>query len=261
MPAGQRAGSRLKKHLMIWILVTSAVLLGLISLRVWKIMNRKDPGRINVQEEAEAAFESGKGAGRDIFTREKKVWEKGEELFPDDFKEIQQRLKDLETCHARLKEILDLLRDRRLEDTPEHDWIVPRWLQVKLWILDASDLLDPAKKAPDYGGLFIRMYRTIDRSIQAQKELKELEKGKEDLLKESDPARRGAVVQRLRAIEARLGVCAEDFAKLDDYVKEGLARPDLSPRQIPDLETLRDEAARAGMVIKQARELRSQMRE
>ena len=101
------------------------------------------------------------------------------------------------------------------------------------------------------------MYLAIGRAQKAQKELLEIEKTQKEILARGDATEMEGVVAKISALEKVFGATADRLSKLDDFIKEGLARNDLNKRQLPDLETLWDEQARAGMSVKSARELRS----
>jgi hypothetical protein len=261
-PPGPSAASlRLRAHLMIGILVSCVVLGGLIAWKIWRITHPPESKSIDVADQFEKAMDLGKGASKDIFAIQTKVWgAKNEELKPEDFAKIKAKLADLRQCEDKLKELLELLRSRKLEDTGDYVAIIPKWLQVKLWILDATDLLDN-QKPPEYGGLNIPMYLTVNKIKKLQEELKELEITKNDIIGRKDAAEMEKVRKRIKEIQAGFSEAGVKLQALDDYVKTGLTRPDLSPKEIDELNTLRDETNRTGMAIKQARELSSTFRE
>src|SRR5579862_5464904 len=159
-PPGPSASSmRLRKLLMLGIIFTCLALVGMIGWRLWQRMHPHERDIIDVAADFEKAMDIGKGASKDIFSIQTKVWGQGKDLTPEDFTTIKSKLVELRDCHDKLKDLLDLMHAQHKDDSAEHAAIVPKWLQVKMWILDASDLLDNPKP-PEYGGLNIPMFQT-----------------------------------------------------------------------------------------------------
>ena len=117
----------------------------------------------------------------DIFSIQTKVWGQGKELTPEDFTTIKAKLVELRDCHDKLKDLLDIMHVQHKDDSAEYAAIVPKWLQVKMWILDASDLLEN-QKPPEYGGLNIPMFVTSEKIRKAQNELKDINTTKDEVI-------------------------------------------------------------------------------
>src|SRR5438552_1088471 len=218
-PPGPSAASlRLRAHLMIGIIVTCVALVGLIGWRVWAKMHHKDKTTIDVRAEAEEAVDKGKSASKDIFALETKVWGKSEELKPEDFAAIKGKLGELRDVHDKLKDLLDLIHARGLDDSADKAFIVPKWLQLKVWILDANDLLENPKP-PDYGGLNIPMYVTAEKIRKAKEELKEINTTKDDIIKRNDPAEIKAVRKKIQDMREAFRGYIKKLQDLDEYVK------------------------------------------
>ena len=250
--------SKVKKHLMLSIIFLSLGLIGLIGFRVWSLTNKAENVTINVREEFEAVSDRSKSAGKEIFRLQGRTGMMGETLKPEELATIKTQLTELEACDAKFNELLAL---KGMEDSQERVEILPRWLQNKLLILDAGDFLESAKAAPEYAGLNAPMYRTLAKLQATQKEIGEINTLKAEIQQKNDKAEKEKTVARLKELEDVLMACSEGFQKLDDYVTGGLARPDLSPRIIPELDTLREERSRTLMMKKQARELRLHLSE
>jgi hypothetical protein len=251
-PGPSAASLRLRKHLMLGIISTCLALGGMIAWRVWQKMHPKTRETIDVKEEFEKAMDTAKGASKDIFAIETKVWkEKSEDLKPEDFATIKTKLGELRDCHDKLKDLLDLLHARGLDDSAERQQIVPKWLQLKMWILDAADLLDN-QKPPDYGGLSIPMFVTSEKIRKARAELGEINTLKDEIIKRNDPAEIKATRKKISDLRDTFRNHATKLQELDKYVAEGLARPDLTEKDVMELGQLRDDANNATMAIKAA---------
>jgi len=219
---------------------------GMIGWRVYQRMHAKDKVTIDVQKDFEEALDKGKGASKDIFAVQTKVWGRSEELKPEDFATIKAKLAEIREAHEKLKDLLDIMHARGLDESAERAAIVPKWLQMKMWILDASDLLDN-QKPPEYGGLNIPMFLTSEKIRKAQEELKELNTIKDDVIKRNDPEEIKKVRKKLLDLREAFRGHAAKLQDLDKYVAEGLARPDLTNKDVIELEQLRDDANKAQM--------------
>ncbi|HLY73789.1 MAG TPA: hypothetical protein VKU80_06685 [Planctomycetota bacterium] len=248
-PPGPSASSmRLRKLLMLGIIFTCLGLAGAIGWRLWQKMHAQTRDSINVAEEFDKAMDIGKGASKDIFSIQTKVWGQGKELTPEDFATIKSKLAELRDCHDKLKDLLDLLHQRHLEDSADNATIVPKWLQVKMWILDASDLLENPKP-PEYGGLNIPMFVTCEKIRKAQEELKDINTTKDEVVKRNDPEEIKKTRKKLMDLREAFRAHATKLQDLDKYVAEGLARPDLTNKDVLELEQLRDDANKAQMAV------------
>lgn len=251
-PVGPSAASmRLRAHLMIGILVTCVVLIGLIGWRVWKVLHPQVASKVDVDAEFDKALDQAKGASKDIFALETKVWGKSEQLKPEDFTTIQAKLGELRDSHDKVKDLLDLIHARGLDDSDSRRVMVPKWIQMKMWILDASDLLEN-QKPPDYGGLNIPMFLTSEKIRKAQEELKEIRTTKDTVIQKNDPAEIKAARKRITELRDAFRSHAMKLQYLDKYVAEGLARPDLTNKDVMELDQLRDDANKAQMAVKAA---------
>jgi hypothetical protein len=251
-PPGPSASSlRLRGLLMLGIIVACLVLVGMIGWRVWQRMHPVEGVTIDVPDRFDKAMEIGKGASKDIFALQTKVWGKGEELKPEDFATIKSKLAELQDCHDKLKDLLDLMHRRHLEDSEDFSKIVPKWLQVKMWILDASDLLEN-QKPPEYGGLNVPMFLTSEKIRKAQEELKEINTLKDEIIKRGDPEEIKKTRKRISDLRDSFRGYSVKLQDLDKYVQEGLARPDLTEKDVMELGQLRDDANKATMAVKAA---------
>jgi hypothetical protein len=254
-PPAESAGSlRLRKMLLLGIVLSCLVLGGMIG---WKIYVRMNPNKgvsIDVDDEFEKAMDASKGASKDIFAIQTKVWGKSQDLTAEDYTTIKAKLEELRLHHDKLKDLLDLLRARGLADSGSYQKIVPKWIQIKMWILDASDLLDN-QKPPEYGGLNIPMFVTSEKIRKAQNELSEINTLKEKIIQENDPAKIKETRKKISDYREAFRAYATKMEELDKYVAEGLARPDLTNKEVMELDHLRDEANKARMAVRAAGDL------
>lgn len=250
-PPDPAASLRLRKMLLLGIIVSCVVLGGMIGWKIWRNMHPPTKTAIDVDAEFDKYMDTAKGASKEIFAIETKVWGKNEELKPDDFATIKTKLAELRDCHDKIKDLLDLLHVRGLDDSGSHQTIVPKWIQVKMWILDATDLLEN-QKPPDYGGLNIPMFLTSDKIRKAQAELGEINTMKDKIVEKNDPAEIKATRKKISDLREAFKAHAAKLQDLDKYVAEGLARPDLTSKEVMELDQLRDEANKATMAVKAA---------
>ena len=250
-PAESPGSLRLRKMLLLGIVLSCLGLGGAIAWKLYLKYTHKGIEAIDVDGVFEKQMEIAKGASKDIFAIQTKVWGKNQELSADDFTTIQSKLDELRGCHDKLKDLLDILRIKNMTDTGSFQAIVPKWLQLKMWILDASDLLEN-RKPPEYGGLNIPMFVTSEKIRKAQTELSEINTTKEKIKEKNDPEEIKATRKKISDLrEAFRGYVAK-MQDLDKYVAEGLARPDLTNKEVMELDHLRDEANKAQMAVKAA---------
>lgn len=250
-PGPSAASMRLRGLLMLGIIVSCVGLAGMIGWRVWQRMHPKENVTIDVKDEFEKAMDTGKGASKDIFALQTKVWGQAKELTPEDFTTIKAKLGELRECHDKLKDLLDLMHQRHLEDSGDYASIVPKWLQVKMWILDATDLLEN-QKPPEYGGLNIPMFLTSEKIRKAQDELKEINTLKDEIIKKNDPEEIKKTRKRISDLRESFRGFSVKLQDLDKYVQDGLARPDLTEKDVMELGQLREDANKATMAVKAA---------
>src|SRR6185436_13160459 len=118
-PPPPSAGSMmLRKMLMLGIIFSCLGLGGAIAWKLYSRLKGKDgPSAIVVDDEFEKQMDTAKGASKDIFAVETKVWGRNEELKPEDFATIKAKLGELRECHEKIKDLLDILRAKNMMDT------------------------------------------------------------------------------------------------------------------------------------------------
>lgn len=251
-PPGPSAASlRLRKHLMLGILISCVALGGMIAWKIWKITHPTERTAIDVDGDFEKALDLAKGASKDIFAIQTKVWGKNEPLKPEDFTAIKAKLGELREAHDKMKDLLDILHAKGLDDSGSKQAIVPKWIQTKMWIQDAQDLLDHPQP-PEYGGLNIPMFVTSEKIRKAQGELGEINTTKDDIIKRNDPAEIKATRKKITDLREAFRGYAVKLQALDKYVADELARPDLTNKEVMELDQLRDDANKAQMAVKAA---------
>ena len=247
-PAG---GSGLKKFLMLGIIFSCLGLAGMIGFRIYQRLTHKGAGEIKIDDEFDKQMDRAKDASKEIFRTETKVWGKNEPLTAEDFATIKKQLADLRDCHDKIKDLLDIMRAKNMTETGSWQMIVPKWIQVKMWILDANDLLEN-QKPPDYGGLNIPMFLTSEKIRKAQAALGEINTLKGEIIEKNNPATIKETRKKISDIREQFRSCVAKMQELDKYVAEGLARPDLTNKEVMELDQLRDEANKAQMAVKAA---------
>ena len=242
-----------------WVFVAIAacavLLAGMIAFNLYERL--RGAGRVDLALEWEKALEGAQRAHADVLGIESKVWTKGDKLQPEDFERIRGALRALEEKSERMGEILEATyqKDRGggLERTRE---LAPKLLEVKLWVLDGADLVDSEKDAAIPPGFYIPLHAAIDASQQAQKDLSSLEKRKKEIQgREADEKEKQGAEARLAEIQSALEKARGQLSKLEEYVKKGLARDDLTADQLPDLGLLRDAASDLSQAAGRAEEL------
>jgi Mg2+ and Co2+ transporter CorA len=251
--------SKLKGYIMLGIIISTVVLSVAIAYKVYIRLFAKHKAAINVEVEGKAAMDLATEAQKEIFRAESKVWISGETLSAATAVMIDAKLDELRQADERIKELLDLLHAKKQEESGDWGILVENSLKVKLWILDASDLIDTMKN-PEYGGLYIPMYRAMDQQTKAQKELKEI-KFQLDAILGQDAGVRTKTRARIEELKQKFAALRDKLNELNDYIKKGLAREDLSPKVIKELDELRDEASKAQMGFKEAGNLKQQIPE
>lgn len=252
-PADTPGSLRLRKMLLLGIVLAC---LGLSGGIVWKLFGPKGTGQgpIDVDKVFEEQMEAAKEASGEIFKIQTKVWGKNQDLTAEDFATVKTKLESLRACHEKVKDLLDILRQKNMTDTGSFQAIVPKWLQLKMWILDAADLLDN-QKPPEYGGLTIPMFVTSEKIRKATAELSEINTLKDEIIKESNPEKIKATRKKIADLREAFRGYGTKMQDLDKYVAEGLARPDLTTKDVRELEQLRDEANKANMAVRAAGDL------
>ena len=250
--------SKLKGYLMLGILISTVVLIGMIGYKVYRILFKPPKREINVEAASKDAFKRAEDAQKEIFRAESKVWIMGETISAATAVAIGDQLEELRKCDDGMKELFDWMHLKKAESSSDWDTLVTYSLQTKLWILDASDLLDNLKK-PGYGGLYIPMYSTMKRLADSQKELKEIQIRRDELAAqaETNPELKKKTREKIGELKKRFADFRDQLNGLDKYIHDGLAREDLSPKIIKELDELHTEAANAQMAIKLAGTLAS----
>jgi len=253
-PPPPSGGAGLRKALLLGIIFACLGLGGAIAWKVWKITHPTTRDSIDVGAEFDKLTDKTKDASKAIFKIEEKVWLKGEELKGDDFGGIKSRLGELEDAEQKLADLLSLLRRRNLQDSGDYPKILAFWLQTRIWINDASDLIEN-QKPPDYGGLNVPMFVTSKKITKAQDELKDINTTLEEVIKENDPEKLKATRKRIAELRDAFRAYSVKMQDLDKYVADCLARPDLTSKEVLELEMLRDDANKATMAVKASGEL------
>src|SRR6516225_9059913 len=106
-PPGPSASSlAMRKFLMLGIILACVGLSAAIGWRLWQRMHPRESISIDVAGDFDKALDLGKGASKDIFTIQNKVWLKGAELTPEDFTTIKAKLGELRESHDKMKDLL-----------------------------------------------------------------------------------------------------------------------------------------------------------
>jgi hypothetical protein len=244
---------------MLFIIVGCGIMVIAIGIRLWLMFHGRPTGQIiKVEYEWKEAFNAAERAQKEIFTIESKVWVSNETLKPEQYKRIGERLETLRNSAEKMHELMEKIR--KLPDGPasqEAADIPPRLLKLKFWILDADGVVESEKDTSKQAGYFIPLFTMINRWHEARKEIQTVEKTKAEILQRNDAEEKKTIRERIAKIQTDLGRIAEKIAALDDYVKDGLARQDLTTKEIPDLEPLRDEQALVLQTINQIRRLKA----
>jgi len=216
-----------------------------------------------VAAEMQVHIDRAKVAQQEIFNIEQKVWKEKAVLTPEDLKAIQDRRKALEEAHKGLDDLQQLVCEKvdNGRSSSEVREMGLKLLSIKLWILDADDVVEKPAAPEGPGGFFIPLYTTIDAWRSAQREVKSISRTKGEILQRNDADEKK---KSRDTIENSFGVltrAAQAFSDLDDYVRKGLAREDLTSDLLPDLGTIQDEAALVGQTIRMARDLKAEFPE
>jgi hypothetical protein len=245
----------LRKALLLGIIFAC---LGLGGAIAWKLYRKyhppEGPGLIDIGVEFDKITDKTKGASKDIFKIQEKVWIKGEDLKAEDYTAIKPKLDELVECEAKLADLLSLLRRKNFQDSGDYPKLLSHWLQTRMWIYDASDLLEN-QKPPDYGGLNVPMFLTSKKITKAQDELKDINTTLEEVIKENNPEKLKATRKRISELRDAFRAYSVKMQDLDKYVADSLARPDLTSKEVVELEILREDANKATMAVKASGEL------
>ena len=244
--------------LMRGILTAIPLLVVLIAVRVILIRKGGERTEVDVSEQWKAAYESAQGAEHDISDLERKVWADGKTLEPGDLVAIREKAKILVQDSAKLHDLLEMIREKVHGEAKETGEIAPKLLRVKLWLLDADDVVDEKKPMPR--GFVIPFKLLAEQAHKAEQEMREIAQSKGDTLPKMNEEAKQTVRAKLSGIRETLSGCAEKLSGLEDYLKEGLARESLAPDDLPEVEELRGEMTQANMANKTARELQADFR-
>lgn len=242
----------LRKMLMLGIIFSCLGLGGAIAWKLYqKYHGKEGASAIDVDKVFEEQMDRAKDASKEIFRTETKVWGKNEELKAEDFETVKKKLAELRECHEKIKDLLDILRAKNMTDTGSFQMIVPKWIQVKMWILDAADLLEN-QKPPEYGGLNVPMFVTSEKIRKAQTALGEINTEKEKIIERNNADEIKTTRKKITDLREQFRGFVTKMQDLDKYVADGLARPDLTSKEVMELDQLRDEANKAQMAVKAA---------
>jgi DNA repair ATPase RecN len=96
------------------------------------------------------------------------------------------------------------------------------------------------------------MFLTSEKIRKAQEELKEINTLKDEIIKRGDPEEIKKTRKRISDLRDSFRGYSVKLQDLDKYVQEGLARPDLTEKDVMELGQLRDDANKATMAVKAA---------
>jgi hypothetical protein len=220
----------------------------------------KGKDELDWRPEWEKALGAAALAHGEILDTESKAWKKGAPLEPGDFERLRGPLQVLEENAERLAEILEATYQKeRGAGTQRTSEMAPKLLEVKLWVLDAADLVDSEKDASLPPGFHIPLHAALDALHRSQEELAQLERTKGEI-QGRGAAERERTGKRLLELKSALEATKDKLSKLEEYVKKGLARDDLTPEQLPDLGLLREGATAAGQAAGRVEELMDSFR-
>ncbi len=252
---------RFRKKLLIGIIVAIGVL-GLANVFVFFILpslRGKGGAKIDVAAEWQAAFDSAKEARQKIGKIEEKVWIAGETLAASDYKAVRDHQDTLADASEKITALIELVREKHGEDNKEVRDMVQHLYQIKLWVLDAWDLVDSEGKDGVDAGFFIPMNQAISRWQKAKEEFEGILAKKTDLL--ADPEQKKATRERLNVISKTISEVMEKLSALDDYVRAELVNDGLSAKEVPELGPMRQESTLAGQLFRTVKETKSEFGE
>lgn len=251
---------RFRKKILVWTIVAIGVL-AVANVFVFFILPsfKKSGTKIDVAAEWQAAFDKAKEARVKIDKIEQKVWIAGEALSPSDYKDVAGHREVLADASDKITSLIELVREKHGEDNKEVRDMVLRLYQIKLWVLDAWDLVDSEGKEGVQAGFFIPMNQALTRWQKAKEEFEGILAKKAELL--ADPEQKKATLERLKVISKTISEVQEKLSALDDYVRAELVNEDLSAKEVPELGPMRQEATLAGQLFKSVRETRSEFGE
>jgi len=255
--------SKAKTYVVVGLLVAVLVILGWGGWIVFRLVKGRKPvpSARNVEVEWGNSFKKAKAAFDESFALEAKVWTKDEDLKPEDLEKIKNALKQFRATSDKFHELNKLVLDQGKGPSKETEEMGRRLPELKLWILDAAGVVEGDAKPPEYGGLYIPMYRTVARYDKAVARLKELRESEPAIRERNDPEEFKKVRQELMALEGEFSACQEKFGGLVDFIREGLATPDLSGKELRDLGDLLEYASKSQMARKSGSDLRFKFRE
>src|SRR4029078_5016467 len=105
------------------------------------------------------------------------------------------------------------------------------------------------------------MFVTSKKITKAQEELKEINTTKDEIIKRNDPTEIKTVRKKIADLREVFRAASVKLQDLDKYVADCLARPDLTSKEIMELDMLRDDANKARTAIKPSGDLLKACRE
>jgi hypothetical protein len=201
-----------------------------------------------------AALEVAETAAGQIYTVESKAWLQGQNLRPEDFAAIRSSRQKLQAGVVGAQDTLELIRrhDPGLQAPGLAD-ATRKVLELKLRLVDAEDLAESEGKA-ESGGFFIPLHKTMAWWRAAEGKLAELEKSARPGSTGSGEAPQppAGALEEAREIDKVLGEAEASLTRLEAYVKEGLAREDLTAEHLSELGLLTSELKLVGEARKRA---------
>ncbi|MFN0060845.1 MAG: hypothetical protein ACKVX7_20510 [Planctomycetota bacterium] len=148
---------------------------------------------------------------------------------------LRLRLAELEKSADDYHVVLEVLRvESQFGRTEPIDVMqVRRNYELKLWIADATDLLEYLAESRGVPGYYLRAAECLGESMRVRQDV-------DATLASASAEALSAQAPTLRAALERCGVCLRE---LEAYVLNGLARESISDEHLPELAQLRAEAA------------------
>jgi hypothetical protein len=252
-PTAPQPPSNLKKYLVLGIIASSVLLVLAIGWRLYVKLTTK-PGVVrNIKNEWEAAYAIASDARKAIFYAESKTWVENRDLNPEEIGKVKESLKKIQDTVEKYHELHQLARTEGKGSTAETQAMEPQLVYLKTWIWDANAVID--SQPPQYGGLFIPMYRAMTKQDKSTVRLKEFREKSQEIKDRKDPAEIEKTVAEIKALRATFAAIMEEADRLHNELRQGLTQPDLKKEQLEylgDLEKLQSEAQ---MGVSESRQL------
>lgn len=234
-----------KRNLVRWLVAGTAIALALFGYNAYRylqdVREAARGGALADEARAKEAFTRATQAAERILEIEKRIAASGAGPTPQDIAELRPLAAELgESAEDQIAVLFAARARKETKGEPPNDALIQEHRQVKLWVLDAGDLIASTGEAElraTSPGYMVPLFRARARREAAAQTLAALE---ERAKRGETPA---ALAADAKAVRGELAQIEGELRRIYEYLQAGLVRDDVTRETFPELAPLFEEMA------------------